>query len=171
MFWNRKSKIKGIKFRKATFADAKAIAKLIAAEYGQDPKMYENRTLQDLKKPLERLVFVALLNNEIIGYGRAKKFNGTHYPFPGPQGWYLMGLLVAPKFRGRGIGGKLTTLRLNHISKIDHEIFYCTNNSNSFSIQLHKKLGFIEINRGPGFVSVDFQTEFQEDGILFKKIF
>lgn len=155
-------------YRKAISSDAGRIAELIANEYGHSKQMYVQRTLEDLKYSSARMVCVAEREGKIIGYGRAKLFKGNHYPHPGPMGWYLMGLIVQPNERRNGVGNALIDFRLNLISKISPSVFYCTNTMNTSSIELHKKFGFKEIDRGEGFLSVNFDREFSDTGILYR---
>lgn len=154
--------------RKALRKDAREIAQLIAAEYGHTPQSYYQRTLQDLDDPLNKFVCLVEIDNKIVGYGRLKRFEGTHYPYPGPNGWYLMGLLVHPKFRKKGIAKKIIKFRMDFLEKISTHVYYVTNETNAGSIKAHERYGFKEIERGKGFMSVEFQNE---KGILFKKVF
>ena len=79
-----------------------------------------------------------------------------------------MGLLVRPDFRSQGVGKALTDYRMNFLSKITKSAFYMTNETNKISIDLHKSYGFKQIDRGPGFLNLDFISEFNEQGVLFR---
>jgi ribosomal protein S18 acetylase RimI-like enzyme len=70
-----------------------------------------------------------------------------------PDGWFLLGVMVADDWRRRGIGRAMTLPRLRWIAERADAAYYFTNASNQASIDLHRELGFIEIDpdfRAPG---------------------
>lgn len=151
--------------RKATNKDTKEIVNLISKEYSFESKeSFRKRTLDDLKRPDDRFLCVATIENIVVGYARARVINDDKAPYPAPLGWYLMGVLVAPEFRKRGIARRLTEFRLNWLKNKTKEIFYVTNISNKASIHLHKEFKFKKISRAKGFYNVYFK---QEDSVLF----
>jgi ribosomal protein S18 acetylase RimI-like enzyme len=93
---------------------------------------------------------VAEAGGRIVGFGRIRRFERPPACRAGvaPEGWYLLGVQVAPAFRRAGIGSALTRVRLRWISRRADEAFYFTQAGNRASILLHRHLGFREIARG-----------------------
>ena len=75
----------------------------------------------------------------------------TQVTYPAPSGWYLMGVVVKPKFRRHYIGHRITKERLIRISESSNEAYFVVNSNNQVSIELHKKIGFKKIGEGEGF--------------------
>ena len=119
------------------------------------------------------MIQVALLDGRIIGYAKASWFDpaaGAPDPVadssaPGrieaaagaaavperagpdssaPAGWYLLGVIVHPDFRRRGVGLALTRSRLEWIAGHSDRAYYFANVRNLVSIEMHRKLGFVE---------------------------
>lgn len=84
-------------------------------------------------------LFVAKVDNEIVGFGKSRLFTGEEYLY---EGWYLSGVIVKPKYRGCGIGRALTEKRVNVLREFAKSIYYFVNSNNRVSIDLHAKLGF-----------------------------
>ena len=79
--------------------------------------------------------------------------------FPGrtaPAGHYLAGITVLPDFRRRGLAQELTEARLQWIWQQAGDAWYVVNARNQASLALHRKWGFREVARGPGFHTVTF---------------
>lgn len=109
-----------------------------------------------------RLVLVAELppgvptNGGAAVVGWAKTHLWDFADGPAPAGHYLAGVTVLPDFRRRGLAGDLTEARLTWIwGKADHA-WYVVNARNQASLTLHRKWGFREVARGPGFHTVTF---------------
>ena len=152
--------------RAALPTDAPACAALTASHWGSHDTVpcpgdahqrWPKRYTEDIQAP-DRHVVVAELGGEVIGCGRAVYF--TPPPdAPGgtaPAGWYLVGLIVRPDLRSRGIGRMLTTARLEWIRERADEAYYFTNVRNLASRSTHRAAGFAEVTNDFSFPGVDF---------------
>jgi aminoglycoside 6'-N-acetyltransferase I len=109
-------------------------------------------------------VIVAATAETIVGYGTAEHMARAALP----AGWYLGGVVVVPAHRRRGIGARLTRVRLEWVAQRAGQAFYFVNGSNRASIDLHTPFGFREIARDlqvPGLTFTDgigllFRTDF-----------
>jgi ribosomal protein S18 acetylase RimI-like enzyme len=122
--------------------------------------------LKDLESP-DRLLVVAERAEQVIGYGRVLRF----VPEPdapddiASSGYYLMGLVVDPDHRRRGVAAALTEARLEWISKHADGAWYFANARNAASIALHAPFGFEEVTRSFCYPRVDFD---RGEGVLFR---
>ncbi|MBM2621956.1 GNAT family N-acetyltransferase [Actinoplanes sp. LDG1-06] len=105
------------------------------------------------------MLHVAEEAGRIVGYARA-----TFWTPPddapanaAPSGWYLMGLVVAPEQRRRGVGRALTRVRLEAIAERASEVWYFASARNQSSIDLHTRLGFVEVTRDFWFPGLTFE--------------
>ena len=73
-----------------------------------------------------------------------------------PCGYYLVGVIVAPPARRRGVGRALTEARLAWIGGRAREAWYFANAQNDASLELHRQLGFEEVTRSFWFPEVTF---------------
>jgi len=77
----------------------------------------------------------------------------------------LMGMRVLSAQRHRRVGSALVAARLELISRAGCDrAYYFTNVRNEASIATHRRWGFAEIARGPGFRGITFDGG---EGILF----
>ena len=127
--------------RTATEADLPACAALAVELRGRAP---------DFARDLDAL-FVAEDGGAVIGYGRLVEVTEG-----GPAGLYLMGLLVAPAHRRRGVGEALTRVRIDAALERRGEVWYFANSRNAASLRLHARLGFEEVQRPFAFPGVTF---------------
>lgn len=106
----------------------------------------------------ERLLHVAEDAGRIVGYARASRWTppADAPPNAAPSGWYLLGLVVTPEYRRRGIGRALTVARLNAIAARASEVWYFVNARNRSSLDLHATLGFAEVTRDFWFPGLTF---------------
>ena len=118
----------------------------------------------------DRALIVAECAGEVIGYGRAMRFvpDADAPADIAPSGYYLMGLIVHPHYRRRGIAAALTQARLDWISDQADEAWYFANARNAASIALHASFDFEEVTRSFFYPRVDFD---RGDGILFRRRF
>ncbi len=84
-------------------------------------------------------LFVAKVGDEVVGFGKSRKFSGKDVQY---EGWYLSGVMVKPEYRGLGIGNALTEKRIMALKAITRKIYYFVNSNNRVSIELHDKFGF-----------------------------
>ncbi|MHB1509510.1 MAG: GNAT family N-acetyltransferase [Acidimicrobiales bacterium] len=149
-------------------ADVGAAARL-AERYSGISGEWEER-LRDDVADRDRALFVAKVNEEVIGYSRMHRF----VPAEGspadsaPAGWYLGGLVVATEWRRRGAGEALTRARLDWVAERATEVWYYANAGNRASLALHAALGFKEVTREFTIVGVSFGGG---GGVLCRKMF
>jgi ribosomal protein S18 acetylase RimI-like enzyme len=123
--------------------------------------------LSEDREHQQRLLLVADIAGEVVGYGRARLF---HHP-PGapadtaPEGYYLSGVFVRPDWRRSGIGAALIEARLRWIAERANEAWFFCNARNIASIELHRRAGFEEITRHFSFLCLTFDGG---EGILFR---
>lgn len=92
----------------------------------------------------ERHLVVARVGDTPIGYGRTAWFEpGAGAPAnAAPSGYYLIGLVVEPGWRRRGVASALIDARLAWVSQRAREAWYFTDRRNRVSIRLHERMGF-----------------------------
>jgi ribosomal protein S18 acetylase RimI-like enzyme len=92
----------------------------------------------------DRATFVARTGDDVAGYGTVGWFapRTSDPTSPAPDGWYLLGLLVAPRYRRRGVGRALTAARLRWVAGRGDRVWYFASSANPASIDLHTGFGF-----------------------------
>jgi ribosomal protein S18 acetylase RimI-like enzyme len=85
---------------------------------GSDASIWRTTFLEDIERS-DRLLVVAEYAREVIGYGRAVRFepDADAANDIAPPGYYLMGLVVHPDHRRRCVAAALTQVRLDWMSK------------------------------------------------------
>ncbi|MGZ6697965.1 MAG: N-acetyltransferase family protein [Solirubrobacteraceae bacterium] len=143
--------------REAHDEDVGACAALAAAERADDPELARARLQADLGMP-RRGLFVATVQGCFAGFGRT-----THFIPPAgapsnvaPEGYYVVGLLVDPGWRRRGVGLALTRARMAWAFQRAGEVWFFANARNCASLDLHARLGFVEVTRDFVFPGVSF---------------
>ena len=136
---------------------------------GSDASIWQTKFIDDIEQH-DRLLVVAECVGEVIGYGRAERFEPAADAPPdiAPPGYYLMGLVVHPDHRRRGVGAALTQARLDWMSNQADLGWYFANARNAASIALHASFAFEEVTRSFFFPRVDFD---RGEGILFRRRF
>jgi aminoglycoside 6'-N-acetyltransferase I len=94
-----------------------------------------------------RQMFVAKANDQVVGYGRVMELSAGEAGPGTPAGYYLSGVLVDPRWRGRGIATAMTRARLHWAFAHTDTVFYVTGADNPASLRLHAALGFQEVKR------------------------
>lgn len=144
----RRDAVSALRVRLARADDRNAIAALIAERHDQDPAEVAPRVAKELAftTPLghDNQLFVAEADGRVLGFGRTAHVRpGVHgQPACFPQGWFLMGVIVAPDGRRRGIGRALGQCRLDWIGERASEAFTFANRENQASRALMEALGF-----------------------------
>jgi ribosomal protein S18 acetylase RimI-like enzyme len=103
-----------------------------------------------LALPLSKnVVLIAEAEGALLGCGKCNRFEPPEDAPPNgaPAGWYLGGVVVAPRARRRGIGRRLTQERLRWLAERTGEAFYIVTALNRPSIDLHTPFGFVEVTR------------------------
>lgn len=95
----------------------------------------------------DRYLAVARTDDELIAYGRTAWFepDAEAPPNAAPAGYYLIGLVVAPNWRRRGVASAIIRARLGWISERASEAWYFADLSNAVSIRLHEQAGFATV--------------------------
>ncbi len=135
--------------RRARLEDVESIARISLAREGKgDPVDVRRRIRNEVAATLEGqaawVVYVAEVDGQVVGYGRARLLD----PEPegdapiGPPGWYLVGVVVDPAFRRRGIAHALTRARIAWVHERADTLYYFVHGVNRASIDLHTALGF-----------------------------
>jgi len=147
-----------LEIRPATRDDLPACASLAVAESGGEPDAWRDRLGRELHDPA-CLLLVASLAGELVGYGRATWFEPpADAPRDvAPRGYYLVGVVVAPRARRLGVGRALTEARLAWIGDRAREAWYFANVRNTASLDLHRRLGFVEVTRSFSYPEVTFE--------------
>jgi len=124
------------------------------------------REIANLESTDDGLLLVAELDSRVAGFARIKYFRpSSSVPTNTcPEGWYLTGVIVAPRYRRQGIASALTRARLNWIAKRAGQAYYFANAQNRVSIELHERFGFVELTRDFVYPDVTFTGG---EGILF----
>jgi ribosomal protein S18 acetylase RimI-like enzyme len=145
--------------RAAVTGDLEDLARLaLIHTVGGSPSDFRDRFAEDLASD-GRCLLVAVEDDAVVGYGRAWWFEPERDPPANlaPRGYYLLGLVVDPDHRRRGIARSLTAERLAWVrGRGAHEVWYFTNAANTASQQLHRRLGFEEVTRDFVFPRVSF---------------
>ena len=160
----------GFGVRQARPEDLNGITRLTAArnERPYDQCVREVQTELELSDTsTDRLLLAALVNDALVGFGRVRWVTPLRDASDAmPAGWYLMGVIVDPAWRRRGVAAALTSQRLAWIAQRADRAYYFVNSKNRASIDLHARLGFVEIARDISFPGVTFS--FGGTGPLFR---
>ena len=113
----------------------------------------------------------AELNNAVIGFCRFFHTNGLpeHKKiYQSPIGWYGRGIMVAQPYRRQRIAQFLFNHRVQMLREMGVKEFYSIVDKNNLtSMKMHQKFGYVEVERGPGFLQFSFEGS---EGCLFKLI-
>jgi GNAT superfamily N-acetyltransferase len=165
----------GLVVRRTRAEDLPQVARIVAEREEGDPDEHLARLVREFgrRDGPESALWVATLDDRVIGHARAAWFAPPTVSPPegsppdwAPEGWYLAGVIVAPEFRGRGVGEALTRARLEWTDGRAGRTFYFANAKNRVTIDLHAKLGFVEATRRFTFPGVSFTGGV---GILFER--
>ena len=140
--------------RLAALDDVGAIASILVTSSGEDEHAHLAGASREIAeqngvKPM-RMVFVAEEEGKVVGFGRVGYLSPPETAPDNciPDGWYLNGLIVKPDQRNRGIAALLTESRLDALADRTMIVRYFANSLNRVSMELHRKLGFLEVSRG-----------------------
>jgi predicted GNAT family acetyltransferase len=127
--------------RLGTAEDVRACVELVAVIGLDDPGTWRDTLTKTVRDGVERALFVAEANGDVVGYARV-----VHARTPvEPEGWYLLGVTVAPEWRRKGIGEALTRRRMQWVAERADTVYYFTHRDNLASQVLHERLGFVEV--------------------------
>jgi GNAT superfamily N-acetyltransferase len=156
----------GLVVRAAGSADCDDIAQISHERDGVDVHDARERCDRDLGEP-KRILLVAAIGSDVVGFARAGWLEPPAVASgnAAPAGWYLLGVVVRDQWRRYGIGLELSRRRLAWISDRARVAYYFANARNHPSIDLHAKLGFVELTRDFAVPGASFEGG---DGILFR---
>ncbi|MCC9309743.1 GNAT family N-acetyltransferase [Kitasatospora sp. RB6PN24] len=102
------------------------------------------------------VVVVARVDGEITGYANVT-FLPEHPGDGAPDGYYLSGVTVSPRWRRQGVGRALTRWRMAWVWARDPSVWCFVSARNRASLDLHTALGFVEVRRAPVLQGVSFE--------------
>jgi len=159
-----------LSIRCATTRDTETLGQLSADREGGDAQTHSagfKRAIESGEIGRASLILVAEVEHEVIGFGKLRQLSEVRAEdgSVSPEGWYLTGVVVDPRFRRRGVGARLTGGRLKWISERSRFAYYFSNARNAVSIALHEHFGFVEVSRGTEVGGVSFVGG---EGMLFR---
>ena len=146
-----------IRYRPARTIDARPMDRVRLAGQSGEHKVGEKAVRSDsarlaelrsfIKLQEENRAFVLLAINpkkEIVGWALSLLIisSGKKDTDRSDDGWYLMGVMVHPKYRRQGIGEQLTRRRIKWLESRARKVRYFTQADNKVSRGLHDKFGF-----------------------------
>lgn len=121
-----------------------SVAVLRQHDPSQDKEDWIARLERDIADA-DKYPVVAVVDDVVVGYGRTLPFEpGADSPAgAAPDGYYLLGLVVDPEHRRRGLGRQLAEERLRWLAtRRATAVSYFTDRHNRASQRLHEQLGF-----------------------------
>jgi ribosomal protein S18 acetylase RimI-like enzyme len=164
---NRTRQVLDVEIRAATVRDIECLTQMSLSREPGDPTKISSGFRAYLDDQSNSILRIATVDNLVAGFGKARLLtyiNQKELEYPG---WYLIGLIVAPEYRGAGVGMMLTLDRIEKIREVASEVYYFANARNRVSIELHEKLGFRLEKDGFSFPGVTFTSG---RGCLYKMV-
>lgn len=152
-----------VSLAEAAESDIEELAKLQVGVRGGTAPEWAGRIRKTMRSALN-VVVVARVGTEIAGYGNVM-YLARHPADGAPQGYYLMGVSVAPRWRRRGIGDALSRRRMAWVWERAPEVWCFVSAANQASVDLHLALGFAEVRRAPALQGVAFDCG---EGVLLR---
>src|SRR6059036_3488229 len=133
----------GLTVRRIQPLDLPQVARIIAEREEEDVETRLaklSRALESDPSSARTAIWVAALGDRVIGYAQAGYFAppADSPPDTGPAGWYLGGLVVDPSYRRRGVGLRLTEVRIDWVAERSDRVFYFASARNLPTIDLHQ---------------------------------
>jgi GNAT superfamily N-acetyltransferase len=152
--------------RPAEVGDLTACAALIVTRTGETVEKRRAKLVGDLDHP-DRYTVVACVDDQPVGYASVFRhdLSAEHPVGTAPSGYYLVGLIVAPEWRRHGIGELLTLDRIAWVAERADTVWYFANAANGPTLDLHERLGFVEVTRDFSFPNAPLQPG---TGVLLK---
>ncbi|MEV4618902.1 GNAT family N-acetyltransferase [Asanoa sp. NPDC049573] len=144
--------------RRGGLDDVPGCLELAVTVLGLNPVTWAD-SLRDSATDADRMLHVAEDEGRIIGYGRSALYTppADAPDNAAPAGWYLLGLVVDPAYRRRGVGRALTVARMASIFERAEAVWYFARARNQASLDLHTELGFVEVTRDFWFPELTFE--------------
>jgi GNAT superfamily N-acetyltransferase len=151
--------------RAGAASDVEQCVALLSAVRGETPEAWLPMFRRTLAAP-DKLLVVAEVDGQIVGYARAVLFvRELEAPADAaPDGYYLMGLVVHPRWRRQGIARQLTQARLTWAWPRTDVVWYFASTDNRASIDLHTTFDFREVTRNFSYPGLTFN---HGTGVLF----
>ncbi len=130
--------------RLADEADAVAAAALALTVAEGSLDEWQQRLTRDVVLA-DRWLFVSHVQTDVVGYCR---LNLVASDTPAPDGYYLVGLVVAEQHRRGGVGAALMQLAIQQARQVTDQLWSFYGEANRASAALHGRLGFVEQLRG-----------------------
>lgn len=105
---------------------------------------WEQRLMRDVSGA-DRILFIATGNSELLGYTRLGLVESDS---PAPDGYYLLGLVVAVAHRRRGVAEALVAAAIEEAQRRTGVLWSFFDVENEASAALHAHMGFVEHARG-----------------------
>jgi len=148
--------------RAAVTADVDALATVMAARGGSVEEHADHA-----RKMIERLdvLLIAEKDGDAVGWCGVQKF--AIHPEADPE-WLIAGLTVIPDVRRQGVAARLLSQVLRDASKRapGESVYSVINARNLASIDLHLKLGFVEVGRSASYAGIEFTGG---EGVLLRR--
>lgn len=136
-----------INIQLATLKDEEVIIKLHSSLYADD----KTKTLAEIKKEVgvalkDKLVWVAKLNKDIIGYVLCELFDKKHRYFP--NSIFIDGLYLKEEYRKKGVGRRLVEMIFTNKFPKQYTYFSITHDPAFVHLtDFYKSLGFVETGK------------------------
>lgn len=136
-----------VKYFKATSEDEHDAITLHALLYEDDFSKKWEAINSEIRLALKNdLVWLAKVEDEVIGYICCEFFDDKHKYFPNSV--FLLGLYVRDKFRDNGIGTKLVEMALKNVYPKKYSYFSVTHDPRSSHLtKFYSSCGFIEVGK------------------------
>jgi ribosomal protein S18 acetylase RimI-like enzyme len=141
-----------ISVRPMSARDIGACARLIVSRTAGPIEARQEKLRADLSNP-DRYSVVACAGSDpdgpVVGYAAVILHERTPHqpPTTAPTGYYLVGLIVDPRWRRHGIGELLTVDRMAWTAERADAVWYFANIANGATLDLHRRFGFVEVTR------------------------
>ncbi|MGH8881880.1 MAG: GNAT family N-acetyltransferase [Stackebrandtia sp.] len=129
--------------------DVAECARLSAVYNEEDPRTALVNAQNHVTQPRNALFVATNPVGTVVGYARVTWVGPSRAEADNaaPPGYYLGGMVVSGQYRRRGVGTRLTTVRLRFVTERANEAWYVVNGANDASIDLHVAHGFHETTR------------------------
>jgi ribosomal protein S18 acetylase RimI-like enzyme len=181
---DRLGRIDNLSVRIAREIDVDAIARLAADREGGSVKEHARHIVEELQsRDARRYLGVAEREGQVIGFARCGWYDGMWDAAPAtvatpnatagespespPGAWALLGIIVASRFRRRGVGRALTVHRMQWLAQRGDYAFYFVNAQNRASIDLHAEFGFAPVDEDYRDANITFEGG---RGVLFRAV-
>lgn len=157
-----------VEVREARRADVEAISRLSQQRRGVPLSRIRKKIAREIEESQpDHVLLVAVLDRKVVAFARARRYVPAEDAPANtvPEGYYLLGVVVAPEARRRGVARALTRARLDWIAERADVAFYFAHSENRASHAAHDEFGFVEVSRDFSYPRVTFEGG---EGVLFR---